>query len=76
MGCVMCLVVYIGFVLSKNNFHKVISSFKFIDSSLFEITRQKSELLGKSNRFQLNVIVSGLSLIASTIVVDSIIFLT
>lgn len=70
----MCSIVYTGFVLTTNNFHKLIVNFKFIDARLTEITGQEYNNRGYSNRFQMNLIVIGLVFVLVVTAFDSTIY--
>lgn len=71
MGLLVCSIVYTGFVLSSNNFHIMISSFKLIDSTLSEITKQNYKFRCYSNRCQMNLIVTGLAFFIAIAALDS-----
>lgn len=71
LGVITCSIVYTGFVLTSNNFHIMITSFNFIDLRLSQITGQSSEFRSYSNRFQMNLIVTGVAFLTTIAALDS-----
>lgn len=74
LGFFMCSIAYGACVLTTNNLHKLFVSYKLIDSVLTAVTGEKLNIRNYSNRFQMNLISSGLVLYIVIMAVDATVY--
>lgn len=74
LGFFMCSIAYLSFILRTNNLYHLIVRIKQIDMLLTEITRMEFNFRSFSNRFQLNLILSGLILYIIVMAVDTTVY--
>lgn len=74
LGFIMCSLAYTEVVLAANNIYKLFVSFKLIDTMLSAVTGQKSNFRNFSNRFQMNLISTGLALFIAVTALDTTIY--
>lgn len=74
LGFFMCSIAYTACFLTTNNLHKLFVSYKLIDTMLTAVTGEKFDIRNYSNRFQMNLISSGLVLYIVIMALDTTIY--